>query len=108
MNVFNQSVVDRKRWIGRAARLVYVSLLLSVAVRLGACAGPYVAPPPPPYGGAAYVAPASVSVEIGDRPYYTRGPGYYAGPAYYVWRPGHWSRRNGVRVWVHGHYVLRG
>jgi hypothetical protein len=54
-----------------------------------------------PYQGA-------VTVEIGDRPYYNRGPGYYVGRSYYVWRPGHWVRRNGQRVWIHGHYVVRG
>jgi len=52
--------------------------------------------------------PGSVTVEIGDRPYYNRGPGYYVGRSYYVWRPGHWVRRNGQRVWIHGHYVVRG
>ncbi|HXP35364.1 MAG TPA: YXWGXW repeat-containing protein [Chthoniobacterales bacterium] len=51
--------------------------------------------------------PGSVTVEIGDRPYYSRGPGYYVGRSYYVWRPGHWARRNGRRVWVHGRYVVR-
>ncbi len=59
----------------------------------------------PGYGNPGYGYPTSVSVEIGDRPYYTRGPGYQVGRAYYVWRPGHWSRRH---VWIHGHYVLRG
>ncbi len=58
---------------------------------------------PPGYG--AY--PGSVTVEIGDRPYYTRGAGYYVGRSYYVWRPGHWAVRNGRRVWVHGHYIPR-
>ena len=52
--------------------------------------------------------PGAVTVEIGDRPYYTRGPGYNVGRSYYVWRPGHWARRHGQRVWIHGHYVLRG
>jgi hypothetical protein len=52
--------------------------------------------------------PGVVTVEIGDRPYYNRGPGYYVGRSYYVWRPGHWVRRNGQRVWIHGHYVVRG
>ena len=67
--------------------------------------GPY----GPGYGGApGYGAyPGSVTVEIGDRPYYTRGSGYYVGRSYYVWRPGHWARRNGQRVWVHGHYIVR-
>ena len=64
--------------------------------------GPGYAGPP----GVAY--PGPVTVEIGDRPYYTRGPGYNVGRSYYVWRPGHWARRRGQRVWIHGHYVLRG
>jgi WXXGXW repeat (2 copies) len=66
---------------------------------------------PGPYGPR-YVGPAgypgSVSIEIGDRPYYTRGAGYYVGRSYYVWRPGHWTVRHGQRVWIHGHYVVRG
>ena len=66
--------------------------------------GPY----GPGYAGYPGYGPGSVTVEIGDRPYYTRGPGYYVGRSYYVWRPGHWARRNGQRVWIHGHYVLRG
>jgi hypothetical protein len=67
--------------------------------------GPY----GPGYAGSpGYVAaPGSVTVEIGDRPYYTRGAGYYVGRSYYVWRPGHWARRGGQRVWIHGHYVIR-
>jgi hypothetical protein len=67
--------------------------------------GPY----GPGYAGSpGYVAaPGSVTVEIGDRPYYTRGAGYYVGRSYYVWRPGHWANRYGRRVWIHGHYVVR-
>jgi hypothetical protein len=65
-----------------------------------------------PYGpgyGPGYAAnPGSVTVAVGDRPYYTRGPGYYVGRTYYVWRPGHWANRNGQRVWIRGHYVVRG
>jgi hypothetical protein len=63
----------------------------------------------PGYAGSpGYVAaPGSVTVEIGDRPYYTRGPGYYVGRSYYVWRPGHWGWRGGQKVWIHGHYVIR-
>jgi hypothetical protein len=64
--------------------------------------------PYPGYGYPGYGYPGSVSIEIGDRPYYTRGPGYYVGHSYYVWRPGHWSWRHGQRVWIHGHYVVRG
>src|SRR6266704_4964913 len=98
-------------------------LLLSVALGAGGCTdyyggyygagygpGPYYGGGP--YGGgyAAYpgYGPGAVTVEIGDRPYYTRGPGYYVGRSYYVWRPGHWGWRNGVRFWVRGHYVVRG
>jgi hypothetical protein len=47
-------------------------------------------------------------VEVGDRPYYRHGGGYYVGRTYYVWKPGHWAARNGQRVWIHGHYVVRG
>ena len=67
--------------------------------------GPY----GPGYAGSpGYVAaPGSVTVEIGDRPYYTHGPGYYVGRTYYVWRPGHWGWRGGQRVWIRGHYVIR-
>jgi hypothetical protein len=67
--------------------------------------GPY----GPGYAGSpGYVAaPGAVAVEIGDRPYYTRGAGYYVGRSYYVWRPGHWTSRYGRRVWIHGHYVVR-
>jgi hypothetical protein len=45
---------------------------------------------------------------VGDRPYYRHGAGYYVGRTYYVWKPGHWAARNGQRVWIHGHYVIRG
>jgi hypothetical protein len=62
----------------------------------------------PGYGYPGYGYGSSVSVAIGDRPYYVRGPGYYAGRSYYVWRSGHWAVRHGRKVWVHGHYVLRG
>jgi hypothetical protein len=67
--------------------------------------GPYA----PGYAGSpGYAYPGSVTVEIGDRPYYTHGPGYYVGRTYYVWRPGHWANRHGQRVWIRGHYVVRG
>lgn len=95
--------------------------LLFVTFGLGGCDEYYGAYPGygPYYRGYAYGPgyapypgygpyPGSVVVEIGDRPYYTRGPGYYAGRTYYVWRPGHWTRRNGRRVWIHGRYVVRG
>ena len=93
-----------------------VLVLISAALGAGGCEGTYTAYPGygPYYGGygpgygpgyAAY--PGSVTVEVGDRAYYTRGPGYYVGRTYYVWRPGHWRWRNGQKVWIHGHYVLR-
>jgi hypothetical protein len=48
-----------------------------------------------------------VNIEVGDRPYYVHGPGYYVGRAYWVWIPGHWSWRHHQRVWIHGHYAPR-
>jgi len=48
-----------------------------------------------------------VNVEVGDRPYYVYGPGYYVGRVYWVWIPGHWSWRHHHRVWSHGHYAPR-
>jgi len=80
-------------------------LLITGALALGACGGPYYAAPGP-YYGPGYAAPSGeVVVAVQDRPYYTRGAGYYVGRSYYAWRPGHWSRRH-PGVWVPGHYVL--
>jgi hypothetical protein len=73
--------------------------LLGIVLCIGACA-PVVYGPP--------VAPGGVVVAVGDRPYYTRGPYYIEHGRRYVWVRGHWGRRNGHRVWVPGHYVLRG
>ena len=97
-----------------------VLVLISAALGAGGCDGTYTAYPGygpyyggPYYGGANYGRPyyggypGSVTVEVGDRPYYVRGPGYYVGRTYYVWRPGHWAARHGQRVWIHGHYVIR-
>ena len=94
---------------GTKARLKWSALLLlliSVALGGGGCEGTYTAYPGygPYYGG----YPGSVTVEVGDRPYYRHGAGYYVGRTYYVWKPGHWASRNGQRVWIHGHYVVRG
>src|SRR5450432_2981063 len=77
-------------------------LLLSVAFVASGCTDYYGYPPAygpgyagyGPYGPGYGAYPGSVTVEIGDRAYYTRGPGYYVGRSYYVWRPGHWARRN--------------
>jgi hypothetical protein len=106
---------------------ILLLLLLSVIIGAGGCTdygpgyGPGYAGPGPygpgyasngPYGPGyagypGYGNPGAVTVEIGDRPYYNRGAGYYVGRSYYVWRPGHWVRRHGQRIWVHGHYVVR-
>jgi len=48
-----------------------------------------------------------VNVVVGDRPYYSHGPGYYVGRAYWVWIPRHWSWRYHHKVWIHGHYAPR-
>ena len=90
-------------------------VLISVGVGLGGCGGyytgypgygPYYGSAPAPYYGGGYAG--AVTVSGYDRPYYIHGPGYYVGRTYYVWRPGHWRVRNGQRVWIHGHYVVRG
>jgi len=47
----------------------------------------------------------SISIGIGDQPYYLYGPGYWSGGYYYVWVPGHWNRYH--TVWIHGHYRRR-
>ena len=98
---------------------ILLLLLLSVIIGVGGCTDYYGGPGygpgyagPGPYGPGyagypGYGYPGGVTVEIGDRPYYNRGGGYYVGRTYYVWRPGHWARRHGQRVWVHGHYVVR-
>ena len=107
---------------------LFVLVLISAAFGAGGCEGTYTASPGygPYYGGGPYYRggpyyggygrgygpgyaayPGSVTVEVGDRAYYTRGPGYYQGRTYYVWRPGHWAARHGQRVWIHGHYVIR-
>lgn len=99
---------------GMKMRLKRTALLvacLSVVIGTGGCDGYYAGYPGygPYYGPAPYYGtPAgSVVVAVGDRPYYTHGPGYYVGRTYYVWRPGHWATRHGQRVWIRGHYVVR-
>ena len=96
--------------------------LVSAALGLVGCGGYYSASAYPGYGpyyggygGGPYYNrpyyggyPGVVTVEVGDRPYYSHGAGYYVGRTYYVWKPGHWAARNGQRVWIHGHYVMRG
>jgi len=63
--------------------------------------------PEPYYGPGPYSGGGSVVVAVGDRPYY-RGAGYWSGNRYYVWKPGHWVLRNGQRLWIRGHYAMRG
>ena len=48
------------------------------------------------------VQAAGISVEIGDRPYYSHGPRYWEGDYEMIWIPGHWSEHG--HHWVHGHY----
>src|SRR6266576_1828313 len=98
---------------------VLLLALVSAALGLVGCGGYYSTYPGygpyyggygggPYYGGRSYGGyPGSVTVEVGDRPYYRHGAGYYVGRTYYVWKPGHWASRNGQRVWIHGHYVVR-
>lgn len=96
-------------------------VVISAALGLGGCADYYAGSPGygpyysgPNYGGPYYGRPSyggypgSVTVAVGDRPYYTRGPGYWSGNRYYVWKPGHWVYQNGQKVWRRGHYVVRG
>jgi hypothetical protein len=45
-----------------------------------------------------------ISINIGDRPYYNRGPFYWAGGHRWVWVQGHYGHH---RHWMHGHYVRR-
>jgi hypothetical protein len=45
-----------------------------------------------------------ISIDIGDRPYYTYGPRYWARGTYWCWVPGHWSWRHHHQFWIHGHY----
>jgi hypothetical protein len=96
----------------RSGQLILLVLLLSALFWAGGCEGYYSAYPGygPYYGSGPYYGgyPGGVSVTGYDRPYYVRGPGYWSGGAYYVWRPGHWAWRHGQKVWIHGHYVVRG
>lgn len=91
-------------------RVILPVLLLSALFWAAGCEGYYTAYPGygPYYGGPYYGNPGSVTIAVGDRPYYVRGPGYRYGGVYYVWRPGHWAWRHGQQVWIHGHYVVRG
>jgi hypothetical protein len=93
----------------RLRRLILLVLLISAVFWAAGCEG-YYAAYPGYYGPGPYYAgyPGGVSIAVYDRPYYVRGPGYWYGGTYYVWKPGHWAWRNGQKVWIHGHYVVRG
>jgi hypothetical protein len=47
----------------------------------------------------------SISIDVGDQPYYVHGSGYWVGRVHYCWVPGHW-RGPFHRFWIHGHYVV--
>jgi hypothetical protein len=107
MNIVDHAYAEAKAVSGTKTRPkwpILLLLLLSVTIGAGGCTDYYGGYPAYGPGYAGY--PGSVTVEIGDRPYYNRGAGYYVGRSYYVWVPGHWSRRH-PRVWIHGHYVVR-
>ena len=90
-------------------------VVISATLGLGGCGDYYAGYPGyggyygsgPYYGPGPYYGGGSVVVAVGDRPYY-RGPGYWSGHTYYVWKPGHWTYRHGQKVWRQGHYVVRG
>ena len=46
----------------------------------------------------------SINIDVGDRGYYTHGPGYWDNGVYLVWVPGH---RGPHGHWIHGHYARR-
>ena len=46
-----------------------------------------------------------ISIDVGDRPYYTYGPSYWDGGYEWVWIPGSWGEHH---HWMHGHYERRG
>ena len=95
-------------------KAVLVLILTFAAIGAAGCERYYSASPGygpyygGPYYGGSYAYPGSVTIAVGDRPYYVRGPGYWSRGAYYVWRPGHWRYRYGQRAWIHGHYAVRG
>ena len=52
---------------------------------------------------AAVAEAQGISISVGDRPYYSHGPRYWAGDYEMIWVPGHRSRV--TRRWIHGHYI---
>ncbi len=61
------------------------------------------------FGGAFIPAShaANLTIEIGDRPYYTHGPFYWHRGHRWLWVPGHRAWRHHHCIWIHGHYVRR-
>src|ERR1700720_134964 len=51
----------------------------------------------------AAVRAQGISIEIGDRPFYSHGARYWAGDYEMIWVPGH--RSESGRRWIHGHYI---
>jgi hypothetical protein len=49
----------------------------------------------------AAVRAQGISIELGDRPFYSHGARYWEGDYEMIWVPGHRTYRG----WVHGHYV---
>jgi hypothetical protein len=43
-----------------------------------------------------------ISIELGDRPFYSHGPRYWEGDYEMIWVAGHWSDHG--HHWIHGHY----
>jgi hypothetical protein len=46
-----------------------------------------------------------LSINVGDRPFYTDGPSYWDDGYEWVWVPGHPGPHG---HWIHGHYERRG
>jgi hypothetical protein len=61
-------------------------------------------------GGAMVPTPSQaigISISVGDRPYYNRGPWYWNNGVRWYWSPGYWAWRHHHRVWIPGHYAPR-
>ena len=50
----------------------------------------------------AAVGAQGISIQVGDRPFYTHGARYWDSDYEMVWVPGHMSRHG---HWIHGQYV---
>jgi WXXGXW repeat (2 copies) len=109
VTIFDRGEANTNEKETGSRRLIPLVLLVSVLLGAVGCEGYYTAYPGygPYYGSGPYYGGGSVVVAVGDRPYY-RGPGYWYGRTYYVWKPGHWAWQHGQQVWIRGHYVVRG